>query len=129
MYVSSTGMQKICNDLAPPEYTAFQRIFDDRQVWDGRTLVGNILHSQLGIDSNISISTFLRYVGLMTFTSFVYCKLYFLNFSECESNSPLYEALQADSFFDIDELLSNFTNITNVSIITSLVFQCLHVNL
>lgn len=67
MYVSSTGMQKICNDLAPPEYTAFQRVFDNCQVWDGRTLVGNILHSQLGIDSNISISTFLRYVGLMTF--------------------------------------------------------------
>lgn len=60
MYFSSTGMQKICNDLAPPEYVAFQRIFDDRQVWDGRTLVGNILHSKLSIDANISITTFLQ---------------------------------------------------------------------
>lgn len=66
MYFSSTGMQKICNDLAPPEYTAFQRIFDDQQVWEGRTLVGNILHSQFGINSNVSITTFLRYVGFKT---------------------------------------------------------------
>ena len=65
LYFSSTGMQKICNDLAPPEYIAFQRIFDDRQVWEGRTLVGNILNSQLGIDSNFSVITFLRYVGLL----------------------------------------------------------------
>ena len=60
MYFASTGMQKICDDFAPSEYTAFQRIFDDQQVWDGRTLVGSILHSQLGIDSNISITTFFR---------------------------------------------------------------------
>ena len=66
MYLASTGMQKVCSDFAPPEYTAFQRMFDDHQVWEGRTLVGSILYSQLGINSNISITTFLQYVRLMT---------------------------------------------------------------
>ena len=60
MYFASTGMQKICNDLAPPEYVIFERVFDDRQVWNGRTLVGSFLYNQLGIDSNVSVTTFLR---------------------------------------------------------------------
>ena len=72
MYFGSTAIQKICNDLAPPEYVTFERIFDDRQVWNGRTLVGNILYNQLGIDSNISVTTFLRYVYNVICTHSVY---------------------------------------------------------
>lgn len=122
MYFGSTALQKICNDLAPPEYTVFQRIFDDRQVWNGRTLVGSILQSQLNIDSNISITTFLRWVYdfLFVFSS-QSCNdwkvIYDVICRECEDNSPIYEALQVESFFDLDQLLSNFnfTNIIDVS--------------
>ncbi len=34
----------------------------------------------------------------------------------CENNQPLYEAVQAESFFDINSLVSMFSNISSVSV-------------
>ena len=49
-----TGMQKICNDLRPPNYTLIKEILDNPSIWDGSTLVGSFT------SVNLSISDFLR---------------------------------------------------------------------
>ena len=61
MYLMSSVTQKLCNDIAPSEYTLVQRLADDPQVWDGNTLIGRIFGSQLGFSANISVSEVLRY--------------------------------------------------------------------
>ena len=65
MYLLSSVTQKLCNDLAPSEYTLVQRLADDPQVWDGNTLIGRIIGSQAGVSANnISLSEVLRYVHI-----------------------------------------------------------------
>lgn len=61
MYLLGSLTQKLCNDLAPSEYTFVQRLVDDPDVWDGNTLIGTLLSAQTGINTNISLTGVLRY--------------------------------------------------------------------
>ena len=60
LFLFSSSIQKLCNDIAPSEYTLLQRLVDDPDVWGGNTLVGTVLQAQAGISANVSATEVLR---------------------------------------------------------------------
>ena len=56
LYFIGTLLQKICNDIAPPQYVFLANTVDNQTVWGGATLVGTLLASQLSTDLNANIS-------------------------------------------------------------------------
>lgn len=59
-YGLATGVQKVCNDLQPPDYTLFREVADNPSVWGGYTLVGVITRETVSRTVNLSISHLLR---------------------------------------------------------------------
>lgn len=59
-YGVATGMQKLCDELQPPDYPVFSEVADDPLVWGGVTLAGAITRETLGTTLNISIAQTLR---------------------------------------------------------------------
>lgn len=55
-YFISTILQKVCNDLAPPDYVLFSSVIDNKTLWDGSTLIGRILRGQLGSSVDLSLT-------------------------------------------------------------------------
>ena len=40
LFLTGTGLQRLCSDLASPHYVLFAELLDNREVWDGKTAVG-----------------------------------------------------------------------------------------
>lgn len=59
-YGLATGVQKVCNDLQPPDYSLFREVADDPSMWGGYTLVGVVTRETVGRTVNLSISHLLR---------------------------------------------------------------------
>jgi len=87
-FLLGTSIQLVCNDASPSGYILFHEVTDNPSLWGGRTLVGAITTGTIGLPINISISDFLR---------------------GCEGNEPLWQALQADSFINLNSTLSSLT--------------------
>ena len=64
-YLLGTALQMVCNDVSPPNYVVFREVTDKPSLWGGRTLVGAVTASTIGLPINISLTSFLRYT-LMT---------------------------------------------------------------
>lgn len=59
-YGLATGMQKLCDELEPPDYSIFSEVTDDPLVWGGVTLAGAVTRETFGTTLNISIAQTLR---------------------------------------------------------------------
>lgn len=46
LYTFSTLLQKVCNDLSPPDYVFFTNTLDNRTLWGGSTFLGTLLSDQ-----------------------------------------------------------------------------------
>ena len=63
-YGLATGVQKVCDDLQPPNYHLLTEVADEPAVWGGVTLIGLISREQSHSTTtvNISLSQILTYV-------------------------------------------------------------------
>ena len=57
----ATGVQKLCQDLQPPEYPLLREVVDDPAVWGGLTLVGLVTREETNTAVNLSLYQSLRY--------------------------------------------------------------------
>ena len=60
-YLLGTALQMVCNDVSPPDYVMFHEVTDKPSLWGGRTLVGAVTASTIGLPINVSLASFLRY--------------------------------------------------------------------
>lgn len=64
-YGLATGVQKVCNDLQPPDYLVFREVADNPSFWGGVTLVGVITRETVATTINLSIAQTLRCVVVL----------------------------------------------------------------
>ena len=57
----ATGVQKLCEDLKPPDYPVLREVADNPAVWGGLTLVGLVTREETNAAVNLSIYQSLRY--------------------------------------------------------------------
>ena len=69
-YGLATGVQKVCDDLRPPDYSLFHEVADNPSVWGGYTLVGVITRETVAKTVNLSITQTLRYIYIITVAIF-----------------------------------------------------------
>jgi hypothetical protein len=62
-YFFGTLFQKICNDLAPPDYILLAHTVDNRTLWGGVTLVTVALRNRLNSSQDWSITHILKYAA------------------------------------------------------------------
>lgn len=107
-YGLATGVQKVCDDLQPPEYHLLTEVADDPAVWGGVTLVGLISREKFTSTVNLSLSQILTYVHFTHndhLDSFV---VYTCDCSGCTENEAVWKALDGDriSTVNFDEDVS-----------------------
>ena len=56
----ATGVQKVCEDLEPPDYPIVREVADDPAVWGGLTLVGLVTREETNTAVNLSVYQSLR---------------------------------------------------------------------
>lgn len=98
-YGLATGIQKLCDELQPPDYYVFSEVADDPLVWGGVTLVGAITREISGTAINISIAQTLRYTCncaiFDTLVNHKYCR-------GCEETEALWKVLDGDNKYSLD---------------------------
>ena len=72
VFALSGLIQKLCNDLAPSQYVALERLVDDPEVWGGYTLVGTLLRSS-SLNANISMTETLRWALPCEYRQYIIC--------------------------------------------------------
>ena len=58
----AAGVQKLCEDLQPPDYPVLKEVADDPTIWDGLTLVGLVTREETDATVNLSVYQSLRYI-------------------------------------------------------------------
>ena len=102
----ATGIQKLCEDLQPPDYPVLREVVDDPEVWGGLTLVGLVTREETDATVNLSVYQSLRYVVHDRANWHSTPHTWPLH-SQCAQNEPLWKALDGDrlySFSDFDDV-------------------------
>ena len=74
----ATGVQKLCEDLEPPDYPVIRGVADNPSVWgSGLTLVGLVTREETDAAVNLSIYHSLRYIHTCSYI--MYCRLFLLH--------------------------------------------------
>lgn len=104
----ATGVQKVCEDLEPPDYPIVREVADDPAVWGGLTLVGLVTREETNTAVNLSVYQSLR-CALSYITAIRLSTVFSTPYpcSRCAENEPLWKALDGDrlySYADLDDV-------------------------
>ena len=98
IFLTATLLQKVCDDIAPPEYVVFANVLDNPSLWGGRSFVSAFVDSQFGSDVNLTVTNILRCAFL---NSIVFLHDHICSFSRCAENDPIYQVLQLGTVLNL----------------------------